>query len=149
MLTAKGQRLQSKLSQGVSNDTLLELMRPIVQKYSKRIVERIRKEGIEGGASSYSVGWARVRGKNSKQTSFKDYTFEGDMLNSVGIQDEESASNYVKFVVSPSSGKQYDKAEGHSNYENKNIIEMTQDEADDFKEEAMETIKNYLANVFR
>ena len=149
MLTAKGQKLKSGLSQGLNSNVLADIVRPIVEKYSEIVVERIREKGIKGGASSYKSSWAVVRTKNSKQTGFKDFTFGGDMLNSVGIKDEDASPAGVKFVVKPSDGKQYDKAEGHSNYERKNIIEMTEDEVKRYTKDVIEAVKEYLTNVFR
>lgn len=158
MYTSKGQQLRSKLSQGVGNNVLLEMLRPIVQKIPQTVSERVKKTGqnADGGAFStpYSQGWARVRRKNSRQTSYKDFNFTGSMWESLGITKEQSTDAGVYFEITPSGSNSdgtnnYTIADGHGKRENINIIAMNQDEIDEFTKDVVEVVKNYLTNVFR
>ena len=67
------------------------------------IVERIRSSGKksgDGNFSSYKDYWANVRAKNGRQTGFKDFTFLGNLLDSLKVNGNVLSDGRGRFRVS-------------------------------------------------
>jgi len=157
MLTAEGQRKKQKLATA-SNEALLDALRPLVEKIPKTVSDRVKStgSGAEGSFSTpYSSSWSRKRSQRGRQTSKKDFSYSDSMWASFVIVDEKASLEGVSFRLAPTGTNEdsrkanYYIAQAHNDRENQNIVEMTQDEVDQFSREAAEVIAKYLQNVLR
>jgi len=128
------------------------------------IVERITTTGQRnrnGNFTSYKDYWAKVRSKNGRQTGFKDFTFLGNLLDSLKVNGNVLSDGRGRFRVSydflgevkdgdRSSPRTRDArwvASGHSEREGVIISQATEQELKDFEERIYKWVESKMVTL--
>lgn len=93
---------------------------------------RIQNQGKDTSGKDlrqYSNMWASIRQQEGRQTSRRDLTFTGDMMNSLQVGTSEG-----DIVIGFDSAEQYHKAGENELIAGTRIFEFNEDELDDGKE---------------
>lgn len=143
-----------KINAGIQSfdDAIMQRFRSIISMDLTAIIEQrvlTGKNKDGGGWKPYAEKTKDIRRKAGKETEFKNFEFTGEMWRKFGEKSSSKTEKTLSVTIGGTNADSQMKIDDNSEREGMVIIEPSQSEIDTVEGLFVESIDDYLTNVFR